>query len=471
MSKDFENKVRQIHDYFFSYGLRKIGVSINSDKEMKEFMRTNRTLFISSVHEGQRLGQELLITELISIESKIKELTQEKKQLNRVRDKSGAQKKEIQIQIQRYNDAILRNLADSLVWVLIREQHWIARRWYSGQKGRPSLLNSNIESLHLASKAYYEKDPDGFVLYADLTTFVDIFDLIYVDSNGRLKLVEVKEGSKSKEVLDFINKLEENPKMKPEDMRLEKIENPEKFFDQVDRTLNQMQKGTRFHQLLKEEKGSDPFTGTETTIAEITKPLRHYDGQILDMFEILESKTWAYRIIENVICVGMYKEEALYMANFVFKQAVSYKFQENFPIIHYNSALFAPIKQPIFLKRFGTENVMNIVFGKVKLLLSVDLNALIELFNSKGIEAKWMSTKETQKAKDVGDKKHKLFEYQKRAISLTYNEKTSILGDGFLSRLVYDNLLPESLVDMLLEKFQIESVEDNQETNESPPKS
>lgn len=449
MNKDFEDKVRLIHDYFHAYGLRKTGELIQSHDEMVAMMSDPKKKhdFIKYVHEGFRLGQDLLIEELIQNEKSSKNLKEEQKESRRNGNKERQRELDFEIKKLEYMEAVLRNLADSLAWSLMNGQHWIARRWYSGSRSRPSLLNSNIESLHIAAASYYKQHPNGFVLYSDLTSFVDIGDLMVVTEEGKLKSVEVKEGSKSKEVFKFMDMVRDSKDLKPEDMGLEKHDNPMKFLDQVERTLRQIQKGSRLTNLIQNEKGPDPFTGHQTTIGEISKPLEFYHDVIFGMFQELETSIWSHRTIEGIVYVGMYRDTAIRESTNTFESFISTKFEEKFPVMPYNSQLFAPIKEPIFQKPYGTDNIMNIVLGKVRMLVCVDLNKLLELFNSNGIEAKWMSRKETQKAKETGGKLPKPFEFEKQAISVIKDGRKLILGDGFLSRLVYDSLLPSSLVE------------------------
>ena len=82
MNKDFEDKVKLIHDYFHSYGLRKTGGVIESHDEMLAMMSdpNKKNDFIKYVHEGFRLGQDILIAELIQNEKSRKELNGELKE-------------------------------------------------------------------------------------------------------------------------------------------------------------------------------------------------------------------------------------------------------------------------------------------------------------------------------------------------------------------------------------------------------
>lgn len=463
MNKEFENKVRLIHDYFHSYGIRKMDDIIHSHEEMVLMFKnkTKKANFVKFVHEGYRKGQHLLIQELINNEKEIKNLKVRQKDLRRSKKYEEANNLNYELDKLKYEEYILRNLADSLAWLLMKGQHWIARRWFSGSVDRPSLLNSNIESLHIVAENYYKNNPNGFVLYTDLTSFIDIADLIIVSEDLRLQPVEVKEGSKSNEVLSFIDNIMKNEEFKPEDIELDKFENPKKFFDQVERTIKQINRGSRLTKLLKEEMGPDPFTGQNTIIGELKEPLRFYHEEVYNMFKELESSIWSHRVIEGVIHIGMYKEGALAVSEKLFKETISLHFIEDYPIISYNSMLRSPIKEPVFQKPYGLDNIMNLVFGKTRMLLCVNINALLNLFEKRGVRARWLTRKETQKIKDKGFLTSP-FEYKYRAISVGEGAESIVLGDQFLSRLVYDSLLPESLVAMYCEKLSIHEKKENE---------
>lgn len=457
MTKEFEDKVRLIHDYFHSFGMRKTGEVIQSQEDMLAMLedKTKKANFVKFVHEGYRLGQDLLIQELIENEKESRDLKTKQKDFRRNKRREEAKKIDHELNKLKYQEYVLRNLADSLAWLLMQGQHWVARRWFSGSTNRPSLLNSNIESLHVAAEHYYKDNPNGFALYTDLTSFIDIADLIIVTEDLKLQPVEVKEGVKAGEVLNFIDKVMESEEFKPEDMGIEKLENPKKFFDQVERTVKQMSKGSRLTKLLSEEKGPDPFTGQPTVIGEVTEPLRFYHEVVYNMFKELETSIWSYQIIEGIIHIGMYREGALPVSTQLFKETVSLQTKEEYPIISYTSQLRSPIKEPIFQKPYGLDNVMDLVLGKTKMLLFVDLDALIQLFETRGVNARWLTRKETQKIKETGERFTTPFEYKNRAISVGKKEYSLILGDAFLSRLMYDSLLPESLVEMYREKLSI----------------
>lgn len=450
MDEEFEKKVREVYDYIHGYGLRNSNVNISSEEDLKNIGTDGlkESDFVKCVHEGYRIGQDMIIAELIRIEKETKEGAKTLKEHRRNGNKEDAKNLEHELNKLRYQGKVYRNLADSLAWFLMHKQYWIARRHYSGDKNRPSLLHTNIESLHAVAANFYKEHPDGFVLYSDITSFIDISDLLLVDESLNMQPVEVKEGAKSKEVFEFIEKISKTDGFQPENMGLEEIENPTKFFDQVDRTLKQMEKGNRLSNILNNEEGPDPFSGQQTYIGEVKEPLRSYHQVLYDMFKTLEESTWAYECVENIVLIGMYRGESIPICDEIFKIAVSQKFPEKYPVTSYNQQLGLPIKEPFFQNPLGIDRVMDIIMGRVRVLLTVDINALIEFFNLNGFEAGWLSRKETHKLIESNEKRMRPFIFENRAIYLKRNGVELTLGDSFLSRLMYDNLSPSSLVDI-----------------------
>ena len=86
------------------------------------------------------------------------------------------------------------------------------------------------------------------------------------------------------------------------------------------------------------------------------------------------------------------------------------------------------------------------LFKRIKIFFAVNLEALIELFNKKGIEAKWLSRKETHKLLN-NKQRYKPFMFKDQAIKINVNGNFVTLGDSFLIYLMLDNITPSSLVE------------------------
>lgn len=446
MDTDFEKKVREAYDYIHGYGYENSGLNVTSLDEFESISPEDFKEFIKQTHIGYRKGQEIIIEELIAIEQLKKDKSSELKELRRNKEKDAIKTVSMEIKKLNFEEAVYRNLADSMAWNIMQSQYWIARRFYSGDTNRPSLLNSNIESLHIAAKEIYKEHPNGFVLYSDITSFIDISDLLLITEDCQMRPIEVKEGTKAKEVFSFIEDLGESNKEKLDEV-IDKQKNPKKFIKQVDRTLKQMEKASRLTDILQNEKGEDPFSGTPTNIGEVKKPMRYFHETLMHMFAELRDKTWSFNGVENIVVIGMYRDDSIALCDEIFKKAVELTCGKVYPIFPYQQQLFLPVNEPFFQNPIGIDKVMDIIMGRIRVLFCIDFEALIAYFKINGFDAGWLSKKETQKLNESRDKRERPFAFENRSIFIEKDGKKVILGDTFISKLVFDNLEPASLMD------------------------
>jgi len=93
--------------------------------------------------------------------------------------------------------AMYRKLMDCVAWQMLEMQLYAARRLYQSQRP-PSLKHSNFNSVKSASDFETSEDHAKFALISDLTSFVQVGDLLVYDADKGLAVVEVKEGEKNK---------------------------------------------------------------------------------------------------------------------------------------------------------------------------------------------------------------------------------------------------------------------------------
>lgn len=112
----------------------------------------------------------------------------------------------------------------------------------------------------------------------------------------------------------------------------------------------------------------------------------------------------------------------------------------------YLHQLDIPVKAPLFVKPFSKEIMIELLTGKIKLFLAIDLEGLIQLFNERGIQARWMSKKETNK---YLDSKPRYIPYvnNHQGILITIDKNEIVLGSQFLTKILLDNITPSSFVD------------------------
>lgn len=439
--EEFEKITKEIFHLIAEYGIKNKPLDFRNPEKITE---EDKIEFITQVHKGFRLGQDLIIKEIVPLLKELKELKEKEKQAKRNKEKDLLPKIKAEIDLIDYKVKILRHFADFIAWQVFKKDYYKARRFFSGDRNRPDLLNTNLESVLTAVEYFHKENDINFALISDLTSFIDIGDILLV-KGGEIGIVECKEGDVQEKVFEFLDYAAQD------DFDVTKIDysdKNDKFFDQVERTLKQMEKGSRVTEFLKKEEGTDPFSEKKIKILESTNPQEYYFKYLINLIEESKKNNSIYGEIEGIVYIGIYRENKRPISPHLFRAIVDQIYEKNI-IVDYVNLIGIPLKEPLFFKPFGVENIFDILFGRVKIYLAINLEKLIELFNAKGIPTKWLSRKETHKILDL-EKKYRPFVFENRAIEITLNGQSMTLGDSFLIYLLLDNITPTSYVERYL---------------------
>lgn len=436
--EEFENITREIFHLIAEYGIKNKSLDFRNPERITE---EDKAEFLIQVHKGFRLGQELIIRTIIPILKRQKQLKEKEKQARRDKNKDLSQQIKSEINLNGYKIKVLRHFADFIAWQIFKKDYYKARRFFSGDKNRPDLLNTNLESVLSTVEYFHQENKKNFALITDLTSFIDIGDILLI--NGReIKVVECKAGKTQKKIFEFLDYIVED------DFNVKKIDFSEinhKFLNQAERTLKQMKKGVRVTEFFKKEEGLDPFSDNKIQVLESTNPQEYYFEYLVNLIEESKKNNSTYGEIEGIVYVGIYRKNKRSISRHLFKAIVDHIYEKNI-IVDYVSLIGIPLKEPMFFKPFGVERIFDILFGRVKIYLAINLEKLIDLFNTKGIPAKWLSRKETHKILDQR-KKYKPFVFENKAIEIIVNGQNVTLGDSFIIYLLLDNIAPTSYVE------------------------
>jgi hypothetical protein len=98
----------------------------------------------------------------------------------------------------------LSNIADGIAIQMMSQQVHIARRLHIGEKSTKLFENANIEhTIKEADKI--NEDPGNFAQISDLTSFVQIGDLLIAHKTPGLCISEIKEGKTNQGTRAFID--------------------------------------------------------------------------------------------------------------------------------------------------------------------------------------------------------------------------------------------------------------------------
>jgi hypothetical protein len=329
---------------------------------------------------------------------------------------------------------ILRIFMDFIAWQFLGGQYYQVRRFCDMRKKenlRPTISKSNIESVKSVVEYYHSLSPLNFALISDLTSFVDIGDILLMD-NYRLRPIEVKEGEKNEEIFNFLfkEKIPEN---------LEAID--ENFLKQAKRVLNQAKRGHLLYDVLKNEKGIDPFTELKTEVNKEAFVIKTYIDEFEKLITNLVVKNYSYTIIEDIISIGIYQNEIIHMGDILIPLLNKEMFGKEYPVFNYRQKFKMPISEPVFYYGLSKKTIFDILFGRINIVMSINLDKFIELCTLQGLDARYLSEKETMRRKKQGE--IPLFEFEKKNIMIG----DSILGDGMITRMLFDFVRPSSIIE------------------------
>lgn len=374
------------------------------------------------------------------------------KEFRRQRDKDSGKKADTKLKIINQRIQNFSHIADGIAWQMIGGQIYIARRIHLQFDSSKFLDSSNINSAIEAADKINE-DPSSFALLSDLTNYIQIGYLL-VRNGNKLSVMELKEGAVNDTLQEFFKTRGKPVHEIPE----EELKNnfDEKTVDQAKRMQRQHLRGVQAEEVINTDKGTDPATGSKITVRTPEIQTEYFHNELHKLYQDLQSKIWAYTLVEGCLHIGMYRDEGILMAKTI--EGILKFNTTNYIIIDWLS-ITNNVSEPLYAKPFPSEFMIDILSGKVKVIMGLDFDKLIEAFNIFGLPTRWMTPKETAKAKQVKNA-NAIVVVNKRAISFRMDNQDIILSGGILSKLFYDCILPSNMATTILTAVPDIKVED-----------
>lgn len=451
--KIFEEKVKDIFFYCCRYGVYTFfkGQAPTDNFDGREL---NRICF-----DGFKIAQKKIVAELRLIQTTIKKYQEEIKQARRDKNKPLEDELIKAESLLNYQSDIFKNLADSIAWQLLNGQHYLYRRLYTHETGEKDLNDKSFDFvLDFADKI--NENPDSMCLVTDITNNIQLGDCLVVDSEG-IKISEIKSGETNFKALEVIKKEALNEENYNEAELKKSFD--DKFVKQIKRMVSQQAKTDRAAKIIENNQGADPkYPDVTVRIVENDFQIETYHSTLIKLINQLEDKDWAYDCVEAVVHIGVYKNDWRIYGQFSIQQLCN-----PFPLTDLMSGRGTMICEPIFLKPLTDQQVLDIVLGRIKIYIGIDIEKLIEFANHLGIKASWSSSKELHKLfsnKSYNSKE--IFSFENKGIKLNINGQDNFLGQGFLGKIIFDHFLPSTM--LLKYQQQTSSENDNTATEEKP---
>lgn len=392
--------------------------------------------FFSFANEGMKKAQLIILDELRSNlfkqrDAKVRLKTQRK---TNAKDKMAIGAIEEEIKNLEFIELIYRNLMNSIVWQIFGTKREVIARHYLEEVGSKSLYGEGFEAVLKAAEKINE-DPLKFALISDLSTNIQIGDLVIWTPDG-FEIIEVKTGEKNKQAIDLLKFYQVNELDPSERVGLM----PEGHFkDQLMRMLKQKETNKKTAEIINNDEGVYQKDDNATIhLRESFHEETTYHNVLGDLIKNSEEKDWAFTSVDGILNVGVYRNDWRVYGKKTLEELNGY------PVFDLMGTLTVDVCEPIFMKPFPDEVLLDIAFGKIKVFIGIDYNKLIEFANDIGLSLRWSTTKEFAKITEgLPMKSKEVFSNHNKGLVIDYKGHQIFLGMGFMVRLLFDHKTPQ----------------------------
>ncbi|KAA6168699.1 hypothetical protein [Pseudomonas veronii] len=386
----------------------------NDVKTNSEF----RKRFLTLSHAGMSAAQQEII-----------ELVDSKKTLN------GSEK------------ILMHGIADAMAWQLIGNQLCYARRFYKNHKP-VDLKQSNFQSVVSAASERNQRDPGSFSLISDLTSFVQVGDLLTMGSGGGLSIAEVKEGQKNHELMQFMDFFSKSGCPRAFQFFAEK--HGESGIKQLQRMLRQTNRMGHVGEILSKGHSRDPDTNHNIYIPEETVFIGSWAEELNGVLDGSDSKGWALDVVEDCLFVASYAGNAMRVNghgafNLWFD---NFGGTSNCPRATLIDTLRHPLALPIFNWHISEKHKFDILFGRKNVCVGLNVPMLLEKLQKVGLQIREATNKEFSQAEQQG---FPLARHNGKGYFVGNGEREMQIMDGIFLRVLFHCQRPVNTIQAILE--------------------
>lgn len=341
---------------------------------------------------------------------------------------------------------LFRGVADSIAWQLLGNQLCHARRLYKEQVP-PDLKHSNFESVVMAADHLVRKHPDAMPLISDLTSFVQVGDILASIPGQGMIISEVKEGSENKRIFDFMNFYNESKCETALKIFLE--QSSQGSVKQLERMARQADRMAHFTEIMSVGISRDPDTNKTIRIPEQEIQIDTWDKELNELLANKDGKGWAIQVIDDCLFLGCYFDKKMVAAGHI---AFNSWFDScgggnNFPRARLIDSMTIPLALPIFNRQISPERMFDLLFGRLQVCMAVNVESLLAKIQREGLRVRFGTNRETSRLEKMGGK---LYRHNGNSIFIGNGKAEIGLADGIFLRILFHGQKPISLIQAIL---------------------
>jgi len=344
------------------------------------------------------------------------------------------------------HEVLFHGIADAMAWQLIGHQLCHARRFYKEQSP-VNLKESNFESVVFCAEDMARKNPGSISVISDLTSFVQVGDLLTMDSRGGITIVEVKEGKKNHEIMEFLNFFAET--QCPRAFENFAREHGKSGVKQLQRMMRQMQRMGHVTEVMETGKSLDPDTDQHISIPDEFIYIGKWDDELNEVLEGSDAKSWAIKDVDDCLFIGAYSKEAMKgFGHFAFNAWLeSFEGGIGSPRFRLIDSMSGPLALPVFNLNITEQHKFDLLFGRKHVCLGLNISAFLEKLKAEGIKVREATNKEVSQMEQKGAHPYK---WNGKAIYLGNGKEEMLLMDGIFMRIFFHGQRPVDTVKAVL---------------------
>lgn len=375
-----------------------------------------RSLFLRLAHEGMFEAQTQIV--------------------NRVRETDELSASE---------QILFRATCDSIAWQLIQGQLCYARRLYRNQIP-PNVKASNFDSVVATAQDIRRNEPESMPLISDLTSFVQVGDLLSASSSGTLSLIEVKAGAENMRIASL---LEQSADLGIELVRERVQQSGAHSVKQFDRMRRQVARMQFITEVMTSGLGEDPDSGQRIAIPDPVVIIDTWDEMLINVIGEAQTKGWAYDVLGSV-CVGCYTgDQWVHIGPIAFLGSLNaIGSLEDFQMATLADCLVNPLALPLFNRGIPDDAIFDLMFGRMHVCVAINVPQFIEDCEMSGLDARPATRREMAEVKQLPGQRPLL--YKGKGVYMKREERGMLLMDGLYLRALFHGQRPESVVREIL---------------------
>lgn len=385
---------------------------------------------------GWKQAQQIIADELIVKLTRIQELEKEKKLAHSSKDYETKNQCIRNVKNIKSEIIILRKCIDSIVWMLLNNEHSAIRRLPIN--GNPDNLSAFNINDSMASANEINADPMAIAIITDITTFVHTGDLLALIPNKGIALIELKSGKKNIEfskaakfaVMSECNHFEEEYT---------------KGFDKKDlkhyqRTKRQVERGRNVIEAISTGSGFDNLFQSPVKILDKNFQPDFYTDKIIGLWnKVYNGKSWAITDINECLFIGAYSNANM---GFIGFNGWMDGCKISGRIFNILDSFSDPLSRPFFSLNLPDKLLLDIIDGNLIVVLCFDQKLFVDRANKKYPKL----YKILNFPPEIIDTTNMLSINGKGIASCVENE-SSFIGIGYETRIIFDQQYPDNLID------------------------